>query len=728
MQAHGSRNLLASVVAGSVAGLMTTVAAVSSAALVFSGELAPHLPLGVQIALITAAVVGAVIAMGSSFRFIISGPDSNSTAVLALLATTITPALASVAPDRVIPTLRAAMAVGTLATGVCLYLLGRLRAGRLIRFIPYPVVGGFLAGTGWLLLRGAVPVLTGRPLSLDAQLLAPAMVARWAPGLAFALVLLFGLRRFKHYLVLPCLLAGAMGLAHLVRAALGYTLAEAVGAGFFVAPPPAQQAALPSSLLSLAGHVDWSLVAAQAPDMGALVAVSAISILLGAAGIELASGVDADLDRELRATGLSNLLSAVTGGMVGFLSVSRTVLVQRAGANSRLAGLSAAAVAGLFLLWGGPLLSLLPKAMLGGLLLYLGLGLLREWVLEAGRRLARADQALVLVILLVVAWRGFISGVAVGLVIACLLFAVDYGRWRVIRLDATGATLRSNMLRAPDAERVLEREGARLRVLCLQGYVFFGSANHLLEHVRAQLAGGGRRSYLLLDFRLVAGLDSSATWSFARLQELAERESVSIAYAGLRDAVRAQLTRAGLALDDGDAARTFPDLDRALEWCESQLLASEGALEDVVPLSRSLTQAFLAPWQLDQFVSWLEPVELATGATLCRRGDAPDALYFIESGRISAMREVPGAPARRLRTITCGNLVGEIAAFTGTPRAATLVADEPSRLYRLSVKRLREMQFEHPALAAALTQHVIALLAERLSHSAQEVDLLLRSE
>ena len=104
----------------------------------------------------------------------------------------------------VFATVLVAIGMSTLLTGIVFFALGRFRLGSLIRFIPYPVIGGFLAGSGWILSQGSITVMTGLPLTLDnlPALIGPDMVVKWLPGLGFACALMVTLRVFQPVLAL----------------------------------------------------------------------------------------------------------------------------------------------------------------------------------------------------------------------------------------------------------------------------------------------------------------------------------------------------------------------------------------------------------------------------------------------------------------------------------------------------------------------------------------------
>ena len=170
--------------------------------------------------------------------------------------------------------------------------------------------------------------------------------------------------------------------------------------------------------------------------------------------------------------------------------------------------------------------------VLGGVVVLLGLSFLVDWVLDARTRMPRRDYLVVLLILVSVAALGFLPGVAVGLVAAIALFVVDYSRIDVVKHTLSGATLHSSVDRDPRQNEILRREGGSIHILELQGFVFFGTANSLLERIRERAgdAEQPRLHYLIIDFRRVNGLDSSAALAFDRIEQLAEADGFQLVY------------------------------------------------------------------------------------------------------------------------------------------------------------------------------------------------------
>jgi len=127
-----SRNLFA----GLVTSLIVLVYTITCAVLVFSGDLKTYLPLGISCALLSSTIANLLNSFRSSMKFAIYAPNPIPTVILALLIAKV----AAANPQA--PTIVATLMICALVTGVSNYLLGFFRLGNLIRYIPYPVVGG----------------------------------------------------------------------------------------------------------------------------------------------------------------------------------------------------------------------------------------------------------------------------------------------------------------------------------------------------------------------------------------------------------------------------------------------------------------------------------------------------------------------------------------------------------------------------------------------------------
>lgn len=712
-------------IAAALCALVTIAYAGSFGRLVFgSPMLEPYVGRAVIAALVSSIVVMIVLAWRSSFFFCLGGPDSNPLAILAFTFAAMSSEIlrdAGATAASLLPTVFAFLVLATSGCGVVLYALGRARWGRYVRFLPHPVIGGFLAGTGYLLSNGAWKMLTGKPLSAVSLALVRhvhPLALIFAALTAATLVVLN--RRLKHYFVIPSVLIGATVAFHVARLAWGLDLETARHLGLLLAP---LQVGDWTNAVNLPYHqIHWDLVLLHGKDFAAMTTVALITTLLHTSTIELASGVEGDADRELKAVGLANIFAGLAGGLVAVNSYNRSLMNLHGGANSRWAAVCGAVIILLAMLVAPWAIGWLPTPVLTGLILFLGLGLLLAWVLDARKQMPTLDHLQLLAILGIVMALGIVPGVVLGLVIACVTFVFTLSRSPAIRHDFTLRNRRSNVERPAQLVEILLAHGDAMRGFSLQGSLFFGSINRVLDEVRLALV---QTRFVALDFRLVHNVDGSSTVVLKKLKQLCAEAGLTLVLTDLSPEVQAALERGGLSLEDR-TLRIFPDLDHGLEWCEEQVI------REFAP-EVSLASAFVGVFT-DEEIGYLEghfprrPVP--HGSLLVRQGDASDVMFIIETGRVSVSLHVDAdktAAARllRLRTYPTGTVVGEMGFYTGAPRSADIAADTDTVAIELTAAHLAELERDQPALAHKLHRFIARSLSQRLASANDEIRALI---
>ena len=707
---------------------------VSFAALIFRGPLAPALSTGIGIALYTAFAVGVTIALTSSVPGAIGIPSDRTAPILASLAGSIVATLPPGTSDSTrLQTVLAALFLTTLLTGVVLALLGRSRLGSLIRFVPYPVIGGFMAGAGWLLVMGAFTVLCGLELTWSnvARLGESGILVKWLPSLIMALALITALRHWKHFLVVPAFVVGSAAVFYLVAAATGTSMSDLHAHGWLPGPFPES---IPWNSLSPSrlSHASWPSIWLNSESLGTVLFVSAISVLMISSALELASGRDIDGDRELQAVGLANLISVMGGGITGLPSLSISSLVQKLGPKSRWVGLLSALGLGLTLFFGPAVVNYMPVPVLGGLLLFLGTNFLAEWLVDSFRKIPRSDYLIIVLILVVICFVGLIQGVGVGLLTAVGLFTLRYSRVDVVRHTFSGDEHRSNVDRTEEVRKILQEKKRAIHVIKLQGFMFFGTAHSLLESVKVRLKNPLQEKlrFLVIDFRHVIGLDSSALVCFVKLQQLAQAGHFYVVLSSLQEDIRRALqNNPEIARNQGLVFVTHPDLDHAIEWCEVQILSDSTSLsiQGSTPLEQLLQAALQnQPAVARRISGFFQRREIAAGTILTEQGQHSHSLYFIESGQISARLKTAQGEILRLRTMGPGSVVGEIGLYLQIPRTATLLADQASVIHELGEEALRQMEQRDAEAAAAFHHFLARTLAERLQQTNIMLEAALR--
>ena len=717
-------NPISAVFAGVISGIVTLTYSVSYAALIFSGPLNQFFSVGISIALMSATLVAFFVALGSSFPFSIAGPDSNASAIIALMTASIVSALSNNI-EVMLPTVIATIAISSIATGLVLFAIGKLKLGYFVRFIPYPVLGGFLAGTGWLITTGAFKVMTGMSFNFE-NLSAYTQIEHvklWVPGVLFVIITTVIIKKVNHFLTFPGILISSILVVHIILKTSGMNLTEASSEGWLYSSFDANPTLNIWSQVQFS-KIDWTIMFQQAGNLSAMMAVVVITILLNATGIELTAKQDANLNKELSSAGVANFITGLCGGMIGYLSISRSILNFKAGGIKPLAGICAALFCLAIFLFGASFLSFMPKLVLGGLLLYLGFGLLKEWVYDAYSKLSKMDYGLVISILVVIAFAGFLEGVTFGVLISVVLFVVNYSRIDIVQHELTGANHRSTFVRSIPEQEILNSNGDSVYILNLQGYLFFGTANNLLERVKLKIKNESDvLRYIILDFRLVTGLDSSVTLSFKKIHQIASEAGIKIFLTHLDSSIEHHFLESDLV--NGDDFRLFPTLDHSVQWCEDRLIETHGEsnLNDASQFQDQLSSMFLTQEQAERFIPFLKLIQVKKGEYIMRQGDPADSLYFVSNGVVTALLDLPDKQIR-LISMSSGTVFGEMGLYTKAPRTAAIVTDEDSILFELDSSSLNKMQKEDPELATALHYFIIKLLAERIALSNKKVQML----
>ena len=723
--------LLPSITAGLIASIITISLEISLAALIFSGDLGQFLAGGIGLMLFGAFVMGIAISLTTSLPGIVGLPQDTPAVIMGLVAASISVSMRGEEPAAVYSTIVAAISLTSVLTAVFFLLLGWFKASSFVRYIPYPVVGGFLAGTGYLLCVGAFGVMVDVPLALAnlPEFFIPDQLINWVPGILFAAVLLLLLRRWTHFFITPGALITATILFYGYLMIAGISVGEAGSRGWLLGPFPAgglYQPLTPSAF----GSIDWGVILQNIDKIATILVLSIISLLLNASALEVTVKQDIDLNRELQAAGWANLVGGLGGSSVGYQALGMSALAHRLGAKSRLVNIISASICGLALFFGASVISYFPKPVLGGMIFFLGLSFLVEWLIDSYKALPLLDYLLVWAILGIIATVGFLEGVAAGVFIAAILFVISYSRINAIKNMLNGSIYHSNVDRPKVHRDLLHERGSEIFILRLQGYLFFGTIQNILEKIRHRIQDKNQvpLQYLILDFHRVTRVDSSAVFGITRLKQLTQANKVLMVWTHVAQDIVNQMERGGLHDQHDDTFLIQESLDEGVEWCENKILAREGIndLTGIIERVESqLKRAFPGLQGVDRLMQYLEKRKVDVGEYLMKQDDPSDDMYFVESGLVSVELELPNGRRMRLRSIRGGATVGEIGIYLGGARTASVVASRPSTVYRLSLQSLEKMRDKDPEIAALFHEWIARLLAERVTENNRMFEALM---
>src|SRR5208282_1961133 len=308
--------------------------------------------------------------------------------------------------------------------------------------------------------------------------------------------------------------------------------------------------------------------------------------------------------------------------------------------------------------------------------------------------------------------------------IGCATFALSASRVNAIKFSFDGSEYRSSLDRGRYELSLLADHGQEIQGMALQSYLFFGSANGLYQHVKALLAMQPDCRFLVFDFRLVTGIDSSATYSFTQIKQAATASGARIVLVNLTPKLARAFRAARFISDDVIVAS---DLDRALESCEQSVIEAHGtATDDARSVRAWWSDALGGAAHADRLAGYCRRLEVPAGQVIAREGEPAASMHFILDGRIGIVVDLGDGRMMRLRSLGRHTTIGEMGLITGRPRSATIIAEADSVLYELTAEAYERIKRDEPALSQALLGYIVSVMSERLSFANRAVGVLQR--
>jgi len=370
------------------------------------------------------------------------------------------------------------------------------------------------------------------------------------------------------------------------------------------------------------------------------------------------------------------------------------------------------------------LLGYMPKFVLGGLLIYLGADQLYRWIIQSRRRLSSVEYLSLLAIIVIIVQWGFIAGILIGVVIGCATFALSASRIDSIKYSFDGSEYRSSLDRSRDDLAVLATHGGKIQGLNLQSYLFFGSANRLYQHVKTLLQHSPECRFLIFDFKLVTGIDSSAAYSFAQIKRTAQDRGISLVLVHLPPAAEKVLRSSEFISEE---VRVVAELDHALEWCEHEIITQhQERAQEEASLRGWFIQIFGTEHDADELIRRCQRIEVDAGEVIVSTGDAADSMHFILDGRVGVKIDAGEGRTTRVRSLGRYTTIGEMGLVSHATRSATIEAEVASILYVLSADQFEAIKADDPALGQKLLTYFVSVMAERLSFANRTIAVLRR--
>ena len=729
------------VTAAAIIAISAITCMISYSMMLFSGPCPDFVGSGIALFLLAGAIGTTLYSLGASYPGIYGSIQDIPVAIGAVMGVAIAASMPDAGQEVVFSNIFVAIALSTVFTGIAFFLLGYFKLGNIVRYVPYPVVGGVLAGTGWLLIKGGMQVSTGVGFKMAnvATFFQTADMLQLGCAAVFSLCLIILGKRFpSNNFIMPGVIALSIGGFLVAWNLTGATSAELKSQGWLIASLP-QEALWQSLTLPNLADVNWLLVFKQAGSISTIVVLAVVSFLLNETGVEFVAGGDFDINKDLYVSGGINLLTAPLGAPASFIYLGSTTLATNMGVRSRLMGPMISVAILVTLLFGAGFLSVFPNFISGGILLFLGLSIISEWVFDVRKTIPTIDFLIICTIVVVVETVGFLEAVGVGLLASVVIFTVRYSAISVVKNTLFGSDVSSNKGRTIVDEKILEHNPRRIMMLELDGFIFFGSANKLYERIKdTMVLNSGVVQHMLFDMRLVQGIDSSAMTSLKKMALFLEEESVAMYIVGLDDDVAKLLQLGGVSSEVLKSLTYMESMDNAIEFCEDSVIRF--AKEQIALGEQSDSSVDLLHTSYDEMVAaldmqerfeilvgklkpHLETREVKAGKHLYEQGDSTDDMFFIMRGQVTLSRLSSNNKPVRIRTLGPWSITGELAAFLGhgAPYSATVTQDV--KMHVLTGPQRKEIEQSQPEVAAMLQQLIIVMLGNQVAKTSKSVAL-----
>ena len=720
---------------GALAAMLVALpASIAFGVTVYSAIAPSYAVVGALAGIIGAAAVGLVASILGGTDRLISAPCAPAAAVLSAFAIELV--AQGVAPEIIVLEL---ILLGVL-TGIVQVLLGFIGIGALIKYIPYPVVSGYLSGVGLIIIGSQIPKFVG---VADDTHWWSATISPWlwdwhslAIGMATVLVTLAAPRLTNK--VPGTILGVAAGLlTYIVLATQDPALWNVTGNRLVIGALGASQDGYFTAITGRwheIGDLRLNQIAALLGSALTLAALLSIDTLKTCVVVDQLTRTRHLPNRELVAQGIANISSSAIGGIPGAGTMGATLVNINSGAQTRMSGilqgflsLIAALVFGSFLAW-------VPVAALAGILIVIGIRMIDRTALRfIESRATVFDFAVIMAVIGVALTVGLIAASATGVAMAIILFVREQIGGSVVRHKIYANQMSSTWYRPETEMRIIEEKGNQAVIFELQGSLFFGTTQQLYSELEPEL---GKRNYIILDLRRVQSVDVTAAHLLGNVREALQERGAMLLLSGVREKLpngrnlREFLEQTGVvSTDDDNVVRIFPDLDAAVAWVEERILGErDKSSADETPIELQQMDLFSAHKDetLKDLEARLEIRAYKAGETIYALGSPGDAIYWIRRGTVRIFAPLGAGQTRHVASFGRGDFFGGLAFLDNRPRGNDAVALTDTEVYVLAREPFNLLAEEHKKLAFNLMKAIARTLAVRLRYA--DAELAIRQE
>ncbi|WP_310440552.1 SLC26A/SulP transporter family protein [Sulfuricurvum sp.] len=712
---------------GTAAMLVALPAAIAFGVTIYAVIGGHYAAYGAVAGILGVAAIGIVAALMGGTERLISAPSAPAAAVLAAFA--LQCLNSGIGPDLLFVML---MIVAFLA-GLFQILFGVIGLGKLIKYMPFPVVSGYLSGVGLYIFASQAPIFLGLPQGThfwDAF----EIVNGWkwqsiAVGLITIITMLYADKIFR---VIPAVITAlVIGVgAYFTLGLIDPSLFQANNA--FVIGELGGSAGI-NFVQMFTGRfetllfIGWEEMAFLFFPALTLAALLSIDTLKTCVILDSMTHSFHDSNKELIAQGSGNIVSALIGGMPGSGTMGATMVNISSGAKTRLSGLIEGIMAVVAFLVLATFIAWIPVATLAGILIVIGLRMIdRHSIKLLQSRQTALDFFIIVAVAFTALSISLIAAAGVGLILAVVLYIAQQIGASVVYRHFDGTEARSKIVRCKEEENLLRNNGNDFSVYELHGSLFFGTANQLYTILQDDLQ---HKKYIIMDMKRVQTVDLTAAHILLQIKDILHDREGYLLLCRLPhklpsgDDLENYFNHVGL-LKHLSPIKVFDDLDDAIEWAEDKII-KEGLLEqkgeELLDLSNFDLFKGRKEETLEEIRSLAEIRTYKKGEMIYSEGEGSGEIFLIRRGSVRIMLPYPGRKSVHLSTLGQNNFFGEFSFLEGAPHYTDTVAASDTDLYCISREAYDLFSKHHKKASLHFMQSLAAVLAERLRLTRSEL-------
>jgi len=623
------------------------------------------------------------------------------------------------------------VAATILLGGLFQILMAAVGGGRLIKYIPFPVVSGIMNGVAVLIFISQLGPFFGTSGTFTLNEFITGQAGFNYVTIAVGVVTIVATVLAGRFIrLIPAALVG-VGVGMAAYFIIGYSvnpgLLQPQNNPLIVGPIPS---ALPKpdqalGFISFAAEIPlskWVYIILPALTLSI---IASLDTLLTSVVTDIVTKSKHNSTRELVGQGIGNMGSALFGGLPAAGTTAVMMVNVNGGGRTRLSGIINSVSVLLIVLVLGSFVKWIPLAALAGILMVTAVQMVDyKSLILFGKKSTLENMIIVLAVTVSMVIFDLVIAVGIGLIIACFLFVREQINKSIIRRKYSCEHIHSKKVRTQEAMQTLEEHGDQIKVYELCDALFFGTCDKLLTEIEKDYDS----EFIILDLKRVNTIDLTGTQLLLQIADRVEEKSHHLLLSYLdvpgdknKERLRSYLEDVGVTQVIG-SDHIFPNTDQALEWAEDHLItevmAESKTGKRTLELQDMSVFQDLSLEQLATVGNYMRPASYRAGEVIFKEGDSGDGMYFILSGYVSVFG---GKRAHRLATIAEGVFFGDMAILGDMPRSATVRAEADSELLFMSKDDFWKLNENEPLLAAYILRRIARELSHRLRMTNTEV-------